>query len=610
MTASTPGSAGTTNRPTAASFGRLFLDRAAATPHAEAFRFPSGASWSSLTWGATGTRVVSLAAGLLALGLGPEERVAIASSTRVEWILADLAVMCAGGAVTTVYPSSLADDVLFIVSDSDSRFVVAEDESQVAKLRSGRDRIPGVAKVIVIDGPLADGDGDWVMTLGALEDLGRAYLSEHPDAVEAAVAAVQPEHLATLIYTSGTTGRPKGVQLTHANWTYEGTAVDAIGVLRADDVQYLWLPLAHSFGKMLLAIQAQVGFATAVDGRVDHIVENLAAVRPTFMAGVPRIFEKVYGRVVALAEEEGGVKLRVFRWAFDVGGRVADLRAAGAEPGRLLSAQYALADRLVFSKIKARMGGRIRYFVSGSAALAPEVARWFEATGLAILEGYGLTETSAATTLNRPGRVSFGTVGEPFPRTEIRIADDGEILVRGAGVMRGYHKLPDQTADVLLADGWFATGDVGELDDVGRVRITDRKKDLLKTSGGKYIAPQHIEAEFKAICPIASQMIVTARNYATALITLDPEGLTQWAKAHGITGEPATLTQDARTRQYVQGCVDQLNARLNRWESVKQFRILDRDLSIEDGELTPSLKVKRAVVEAKFAAVIDEMYEG
>jgi long-chain acyl-CoA synthetase len=262
----------------------------------------------------------------------------------------------------------------------------------------------------------------------------------------------------------------------------------------------------------------------------------------------------------------------------------------------------------VFSKIKERMGGRIRLFASGSAALSPDVARWFDAAGLVLLEGYGLTETSAATTINLPGKVGFGTIKQPFPGTEIRIAEDGEIMVRGGGVMRGYHNLAQQTAEVLPGDGWFATGDVGEVDAQGRVRITDRKKDLLKTSGGKYIAPQHIESEFKAICPIASQMIVTARNFAAALITLDVDGLAQWGHSKGIEGDFATLTKDPQTLAYVQHCLDELNGRLNRWESVKQFRILDRDLSIEEGELTPSLKVKRAVVEARFSDLIESMY--
>jgi long-chain acyl-CoA synthetase len=595
---------------TAASVGRAFLDRVDATPNREAFRYPAGSGWTSLSWAQTGDRVKSMAAGLLALGLAPEDRVAIACGTRVEWVLADLAVMCARGAVTTVYPSTSADDVAFIVSDSGSCIVFAEDETQVAKLRKGRDQLGAVRKVVVVDGLPQAGDGDWVMSLSDLESLGETYLAEHPAAFDDAVAAVGPDDLATLIYTSGTTGRPKGVQLTHANWTYEGAAVDAVGILSADDVQYLWLPLSHSFGKVLLAAQTQIGFATAIDGRIDQIVENLGVIQPTFMAGVPRIFEKVYGRVVSTAEADGGPKLKIFTWAFDVGKKVSRLRSAGKEPSALLKAQYALADRLVFSKIKARMGGRIRFFCSGSAALSPDIAEWFDAAGLIILEGYGLTETSAGTTLNLPGRVAYGSVGQPFPGTEIKIAADGEILIRGGGVMRGYHGLPEQTAEVLLADGWFATGDVGEIDSLGRVRITDRKKDLLKTSGGKYIAPQAIESQFKAICPIASQMLVTARNFAAALITLDADGLTAWAASQQLQGDYATLTALPATVAYVQSCVDELNTRLNRWESIKEFRLLDRDLSIEEGELTPSLKVKRKVVETRYAGLIESMYGG
>ena len=274
--------------------------------------------------------------------------------------------------------------------------------------------------MIVVDGLPDAADGDWVISLSDLESLGDAHLAEHPRAFDDAVSAVGPDHLATLIYTSGTTGRPKGVQLTHANWTYEGAAVDAVDILSVDDVQYLWLPLSHSFGKVLLAAQAQIGFATAIDGRIDQIVENLAVIQPTFMAGVPRIFEKVYGRVVSTAQHEGGVKLKIFTWAFDVGTKVSKLREAGQQPNAVLKAQHAVADRLVFSKIKARMGGRIRFFCSGSAALAPEIAEWFDAAGLIILEGYGLTETSAGTTLNLPGRVAYGSVGQPSPAPRSR----------------------------------------------------------------------------------------------------------------------------------------------------------------------------------------------
>ena len=592
----------------ARSVAQMLVDRVAATPRREALRLPTDPGWESLTWEQVGQQAFDLAAGLLALGLRNEQRVAIIASTRYEWILADLAVMCSGGATTTVYPSTEAEDVAFIVADSGSRFVIAEDAEQLAKLSAQRDRLPDVEKVIVIDG---DGDGDWVMAWRELARAGADHLREHPGAVDDVIATIAPEHLATLIYTSGTTGRPKGVELTQSCWTYEGACVDAVHILTQDDVQFLWLPLSHSFGKVLLAAQLQIGFATAVDGRVDKIADSLAEVRPTFMAGAPRIFEKVRARVIQTAMSEGGPKAAIAQWAFAVGTQVSRRRQQGLEPVGLLKVQYALADALVFKKIRHRLGGNIRYLVSGSAALSQDVAEWFQAAGLLILEGYGLTETSAGTAINRPHHWRFGTVGEPFPGTEMRIADDGEIQIRGPGVMRGYHGMPEQTAAVLDSEGWFATGDVGEIDEGGRVRITDRKKDLVKTSGGKYIAPTAIEAKLKSLSPIIGHVVVHAdkRNFASALITLDPDVAPQWAASEGIEGGYEALTSDPRVREHLQGCVDQLNTGLNRWETIKQFRVLDHDFSVETGELTPSQKVKRRVVENMYVEVLNQMYE-
>ena len=594
----------------AASVPRLFHDRVAATPDVEAFRFPVDGGWASATWRQTQETVEAMAAGLLALGIRPEERVAIASSTRIEWLHADLAIMCAGAASTAVYPSTGGEDVAFILSDSGSRIAFAEDDGQVAKLRAQRDHLPDLVRVVTFEGTA---DGEWVIGLEDLRALGAKHLAENPTAVDEAVAAVQPEHLATLIYTSGTTGRPKGVELPHRCWTYIGAAAEALGILSPNDLQYLWLPLSHSFGKMLLAVQLQIGFPTAVDGRLDKIVDNLAVVRPTFMAGPPRIFEKVHTKVVQTVQEEGGIRYRLFTWALGVGAQVSQARLLGRQPGAVVRAQHALADRLVLSKVRARLGGRIRFLVSGSAALSKDVATWFHAAGLLVLEGYGLTETSAATCIVRLEDPAFGVVGPPLAGTEVRIADDGEILVRGPGVMRGYHNQPEATAAVLGADGWFATGDVGEVDPAGRVRVTDRKKDLIKTSGGKYIAPQAIEVMFKAVCPLASQVLVHAdgRKFASALITLDPEALGQWARAQRLTAtEYASLTVSPAVHDFVRTCVEDLNGRLNRWETIKDFRILDHDLSVEANELTPSLKVKRKVVEAKYRSLLDSMYDG
>jgi len=591
-----------------ASVGRMFVDRVEATPTGEAFRYPVDDGWESLSWEETRDRVWAIAAGLLSLGVEAEQRVAIASSTRIEWVLADLGIMCAGAATTTIYPSTTPDDVTYILSDSASRVVFAEDATQVAKILDHRDELPDLRAIVVLDG---SGDGDLVLNLAELEERGRTLLAERPTAVDDAVAAVGPEDLATLIYTSGTTGRPKGVRLVHDNWTYEAAAVDALKILTPDDVQYLWLPLSHSFGKVLEVLQLRIGFATAVDGNLDRIVDNLGVVKPTFMAGAPRIFEKVRARVITGVKAEGGAKEKIFDWAFGVGHQVSKLRQQGREPGALLGLQHRLADKLVFHKIRDRLGGRVRFFVSGSAALSRDVAEWFHAAGMTILEGYGLTETSAATAVNLPHDARFGTVGPSAAGTEIKIADDGEILVKGPGVMRGYHNNPEQTAEVLTEDGWFKTGDIGELDR-GYLRITDRKKDLIKTSGGKYVAPQKVEVIFKAVSPYASQIVVhgDSRNYVTALITLDPDAMAAWGEQHGMPGASyQELVTSAEMRDVIAAHIDELNARLERWETIKKFEILPNDLTVEEGDLTPSLKVKRRTVEQKYMDVLDGMYD-
>lgn len=594
----------------APSLGALLTIRAAATPEREAFRAPRGDGWKSWTWRQTQEDVHAYAAGLLALGLEPEQRVAIAGATSVEWILADLAVMCAGGATTTVYPSTVEEDVAYILADSGSRFVIADDAAQLAKLLAQRENLPAVDKVVLIDPAGADLD-DWVISLDDLGERGRALLAEKPTVVTDAIEATGPEGLATLIYTSGTTGRPKGVELTHGNWCYEAAAIDGLQLIRADHLQFLWLPLSHSFGKVLLSGQLQVGWVSAVDGRIDKIVDNLAVIKPSFMAGAPRIFEKVYARVVSTTAAEGGPKATIFNWAVGVGRDVVRRRQEGRSVPPWVGAQHALADKLVFSKVRERLGGNIEYLVSGSAALSRDVGEWFAAMGLPILEGYGLTESSAGSVVNRPGQNAIGTVGFPLPGSEVKIAEDGEILLRGPGIMRAYHNLPDATREMLIGDGWLATGDIGTIDDLGRVVITDRKKDLIKTSGGKYIAPSLIEARLKALCPLLSNIIVHAegRNYATALVTLDPDTAAAFAEANGLSGDMEQWAASDAVRADVQAAVDTLNSELNRWETIKDFRILPRDLTVEDGELTPSLKIKRKVVADRYGDHLDDMYQ-
>jgi len=592
----------------ARSVAHLFVDRVATTPDSEAFRFLVGEDWQSVTWAQTDARVRQIAAGLEALGIELEQRVAIASSTRYEWVIADLAVMLAGAATTAIYPTTAESDVTYIMSDSGSRIVFAENDAQIAKLSANRAALPDVVKVVTFDGTT---DGDWVISLADLEKLGAARLAQQPSLVDDRIDAIKPQHLATLIYTSGTTGRPKGVRLSHDNWTYEAATTDSIGILGPDDLQYLWLPLAHVLGKVLLTLPLQIGFPTALDGRVDKIVENLAVVSPTFMGAAPRIFEKAYAKITTTVSAEGGVKAKLFDWAIGVGSRVAALRAEDRSASPLLAAQFVLADRLVLHKIQARFGGRIRYFISGSAALNSDVARWFDAVGLLILEGYGLTESSAASFVNRPGAYAFGSVGWPLPGTEVRIDQDGEILLKGPGIMAGYHNLPEETAETVDPDGWLHTGDIGDLDERGFLRITDRKKDLFKTSNGKHVAPSIMEAIFKGVCPYASQLIVhgEGRSFVTALVTLDPDAMATWAGENGLADLPyAELVRSPQAREMVQGYVDELNSQLNHWETIKKFLILDKDLSIEDGDLTPSMKLKRKVVSDKYRDELDSLY--
>ena len=590
----------------------LFLDRVGQTPAAEAFRYPEGAGWRSLSWADTEARVRAVASGLRALGTGPEDVCAILSGTRIEWVLADLGILCAGGATSTIYPSSTADECAFILSDSGAVVCFAESAEQVRKLEARRAELPGLRHVVVFDGA-GSADG-WVLSLAQLEATGRAHDAGHPGAFEETCAAVRGDALATLIYTSGTTGRPKGVELTHDCWVSQSAAVQRSGILDHDaPLQFFWLPLAHVFGKMIGTAQLRIGFPTAIDGRIEKIVENLGAVRPTFVCAVPRIFEKVHAKVVSTATEGGGVKRVVFEWALAVGREAAALEREGQKPGLLLGLQRALADRLVFQKIRALFGGKLHFFISGSAPLSRDVAEFFDAMGIVILEGYGLTESSAATHCNLPWNRKLGTVGPVFPGVEVRLAGDGEILMRGPWNMRGYRGLPEATAEALDAEGWLHTGDVGTVDEQGRLTITDRKKDLIKTSGGKYVAPTELEARLKAGCPYIAQALVHGdrRNYVTALVTLDPEGIGRWGTSQGIAGlTPARAAEHLAVRALVQKAVDDLNATLPRFATVKRFTILPQEFSEAAGEVTPSQKLKRKVIEQRHRAALDAMYPG
>ncbi|HSL83928.1 MAG TPA: long-chain fatty acid--CoA ligase, partial [Thermoanaerobaculia bacterium] len=515
----------------------MFHHRVEATPDADAMygRVRPGTGWYTLTWRQTGDRVRKVACGLLALGLEKGQRVSILAPSTPTWVVCDLGILAAGGATTTIYTSNTAEECAHILGDSSSVYCFAQNAEQAAKLVEVRGELPALRKVIVMEGDPPAGGGDWFPTLADLEARGEAWDRENSGAFERTWQGVGPDDLATLIYTSGTTGKPKGVMLTHDNWVFEGEALEGMALFEPSDKIYLFLPLAHSFAKVVEVGFIRLGAATAIDADLDELIGNVGHVRPTVLPGVPRIYEKVYNKVVSGAREAGGLKLKIFEWALGVGGEVSKLKQRGEKPSGLLALKNKIADKLVFSKLKARFGGRIRYFVSGGAPLAREIAEFFHAADLLVLEGYGLTESSAASFVNRAEQYKFGTVGPPVPGVKVRIADDGEVLIGGRGVMRGYHNLPEATAEALDAEGWLHTGDIGELDADGFLKITDRKKDIIVTAGGKNIAPQPIENRLTSNAFIDQVVMVgDKRKFAALLVVPDFEALGAWARGEGL----------------------------------------------------------------------------
>jgi long-chain acyl-CoA synthetase len=589
----------------------MFLDRVAKTPDKKALGYPTAdddVAW--YTWQQVHDQSVAIAAGLVGLGVANEDRVAILANTRVEWVLADFGIMCAGAATTTVYPTTEPAEAAFIVADSGSKILIAENAAQAEKVL-GAD-VPALTHIVLMDGERANATVP-VLSLAELERRGQAALANQPDLITSIIAGIRPEQLATLIYTSGTTGRPKGVELTHRGWVWQGVAQELNGLITPDDLQYLWLPLSHSFGKTLLCGLTFSGLPTYVDGRQDKLIVNLAKIKPTLMCAAPRVFEKVYNAAVTNAKAAGGVKSKIFSWAVRVGREAVALEQAGQPVPPGLAFRHRLANKLVFSKLHERLGGRMRAMVSGAAPLSKDIAEFFAAAGLPIYEGYGLTETSAGNFVNNPNQLRIGTVGVALGDLQYKLDTDGEILIKGVPVMVGYHNLPEETAAVFTEDGFFRTGDIGELDADGFLRITDRKKDLIKTSGGKYVAPSHIEGLFKSICPYTSQAVVVgqARNFCTMLVTLDPDAILAWTKGGPLEGKSySEIAASPEALEMVNAYVKELNAKLNRWETIKKVTILPRDLSINEGEITPSMKVKRRGVESNFKDLIEDMYAG
>jgi long-chain acyl-CoA synthetase len=557
--------------------------------------------------------VRTLAAGLINLGVAPGDRVALLSGTRPEWIEVDLAIQAAGAVTVPIYQSNLPDECGYIVHNSESAVVFAEDAAQLAKIRTvqrdgfrlgDQQQQIDLRKVITLEDT---GDAEAL----SLQQLQKSRAGVSDSDVDDRSRRVGRGELATIVYTSGTTGPPKGVMQSHDNHLSAVEHAAALRMVSEGDVDFFFLPLAHSFARFIEYLGLYSATVTAFARSIDTLIDDVGEARPHLFPAVPRIYEKVYGRVQGTREQATGLRRRMLDWSFRVGGERSERIQAGNVAPPLLAAKARVADRLVFEKIKALLGGRIKYCVSGGAPLAPEIQRFFHAAGLLILEGYGLTETTPILTVNRPDRFRFGTVGLPLDCVTLKIAADGEVLAKGPNVACGYYKRPEATREAWDEEGWFHTGDIGEIDGDGFLRITDRKKDLIKTSGGKYVAPQPIENQLKTK-PHISQVVVIGdrRKYCVGLVTLDADEVQHWCAREGVT-LPADRTQWARNERVVsliQSEIDQVNHLLPSYETLKYFRILPTDFSVESGELTPSLKVKRKVVAERYGDIIEEMY--
>jgi long-chain acyl-CoA synthetase len=565
--------------------------------------------WNAISSDELRAAVEEISAGLVCLGVAKGDRVAILSENRPEWAFADLATLAAGAADAPIYPTLTPAQVLYILKDSGAKVAFVSSSAQAAKVAEVRDRLPGLQHVLAFDAVSVPGTS----SLSELRARGREALAADKDAVRRRAGEVRPDDLATLIYTSGTTGDPKGVMLTHWNLTHNVLkAAKVFPVVNPSWTALSFLPLCHSFERTAgYNFNLYAGVTIAYAESVEKVPENMAEVRPHVMCSVPRLYEKMYARVNEKVAADPPLRQKVFRWAIGVGREAFAHTVAGTEPGALLKLRLALADRLVFSKIKQRTGGRLQLFISGGAPLAREIAEFFGAAGMLVCEGYGLTETSPVITCNRPGRVRPGTVGLPLEDVEVKTAEDGEILTRGPHVMKGYFGKPEATAEAIDKDGWFHTGDIGFLDKDGFLTITDRKKDIIVTSGGKNIAPQPVENRLKTNRFFGEVvMIGNKRNFPAALVVPNFDVLDAWAREKGLAAESreALVARPEVVRHYA-SLIDGLTSDLAQFEKIKKVALLTREFTQESGELTPTLKVKRRVVEERYRPVIDALYE-
>jgi len=547
--------------------------------------------------------VRSLSLGLIELGVQKGDKVSILANTRPEWTYFDFAALSLGAVVVPIYQTNSPEECQYVLENSDAIVVVVEDEEQLEKVRAVRVRLPMLEHVVRMTGSSEDAI--------SIEDLAARGSGRNPSEWEARWSAVTREDICTFIYTSGTTGPPKGCIISHGNYRSMLDMVNETSVVEPEDVTYLYLPLAHSFALLIQLGSFDLGATLAYWERDPlKIMPNLAELRPTYFPSVPRIFEKIYTAATSGMERAGGIKKAVFDWSIGVGKQMREVERSGQEPGFLLRKRYEFADKQVLSKIRALFGGRLRLAVSGAAPINPEILSFFDAAGVLVLEGWGMTETSTAATISSPEDFKIGTIGKPFPGCEVRIAEDGEILVRGPNVFQGYYKNEEATRETIV-EGWLHTGDIGEIDGDGFIKITGRKKDIIITAGGKNITPANLEAEIKQQ-PLVSQCVVVGdrRPYLVALITLDPEEILTYAREHGLPEDLGRLAESEEIKAAIEAHVEKINQRFARVEQVKKITILPNDLSQANGELTPTLKVKRAVVAAKHEPEIEALYSG
>jgi long-chain acyl-CoA synthetase len=555
--------------------------------------------WREVSWAEADERVRAYANGFLARGVRKGDNVALLARNSLDWALVDFALAQIGAVGIPVYASSSPRDVGYLLSHSEAIGIVCEDAAQLAKVEEVASEVPSLQHVLTFH------------DLEGLATHGRDFATGNPAALDEATEAIREDDLYTIIYTSGTTGPPKGCMLSNRNYYAMATVVDRMEetYYHEDDVMLLYLPLAHNYGRLMLLLGAHVGFTIAFLADPLRVAEALPQVRPTLLPSVPRVYEKVHGAVLARFDSATGVKRRLIDWALPIGREVSRLESEGQPVPNGLRRKHSLADRLVFSKVREPFGGRLRMPGSGGAPLSKEIIEFFDAVGIRIAEGYGLTECTTAASTNRPDLYRFGSVGRPLPGCEVRIANDGEIELRSETVFQGYYKEPEATAAVLSPEGWLSTGDIGHLDEDGFLYITDRKKDILVTAGGKNVAPQNLENDLKTSKYVSQALVIgDQRPYVSALITLDPVEIGRWAAEQGIDGEPEVLAHDERVRELVQGVVDDVNRERSRFEQVKRFAILPRDFTMEAGEITPTLKVRRRAVQEHFADEIQALY--